>query len=173
MYTLCLFCCIGLLFTSCGTHDDVADNTETALSTEDIYVTSIPESETPIPEIVPTASSDKSIEEQFIGEYYDCISDEPNLEIKKLEDGTYEVEIGIFRTYHIHPCPAKLVDDKIEFSSTQVEGKTLKGTITLDEYGNGVVRFVSGLWKYLDRDEDYVYYKTSDIPYDKGWEYFN
>lgn len=190
-YILCLLCLVSLIAMSCGTYENTANNSETAFPTMEAYMTNIPETLEPIigeyvttnpeiipptpsciPEAIPTASSGANIEtDQFVGEYNDVDCDEPNLEIKRLDDGTYEVEIGIFRIYHIHPCPGKLIDNRIEFSSEQIEGEILNGTITIDEQGRAIVTFLSEYWKEIDNVNTYVYYKTSDKPYYKGQEY--
>lgn len=175
IYLLSLLCLVSVLFTACGTYEDAAYNAETALPSGGIYVTDNPEMITPTfanrPEVVPTASSDTSIEERFVGEYNDCQIDQPNLEIEKMEDGTYKVEIGIYRTYQIDPCQGKLVGDKIKFSSDQVEGEVISGTITIDDQGIATVTFLSEFWKEIDSENTYVYYKISDIPYEHYDEY--
>ena len=117
--------------------------------------------------IIPSFTPDPTIkEENFVGEYNDWDTDEPNLEIKKNEDGTYEVEIGIFRLYHLRPCQGKFIDGRIEFSSEQIQGHTLNGVITLKD-DIATVTFVSDCWKMVSYMNTYEYYKTSDIPYEK------
>lgn len=159
-YTLCLLCLVCFLLASCGTAQNTSDTIVTASSPVD-----------PIPETVPTVSSSAGIDDDyFAGEYNDLDCDQPNLEIKKIEDGTYEIEIGIFRLYHINCCIGKRVDNKIEFTSDQIEGEELKGTITVNDE-IATVSFLSECWNDIGSENTYQYYKTSDIPYDHMYEY--
>lgn len=100
----------------------------------------------------------------FIGEYYDYDVNEPNLEIRKNEDETYTIQIGIYRLASIDDGVGNLQDDKLVFSATDPGGKPLEGYITLD--GKiATVTFVDSEWEYFSDKNEYQYYKTSDTPF--------
>lgn len=100
----------------------------------------------------------------FVGEYYDYDVKEPNLEIRKNEDETYAIQIGIYRLASIDDGVGILQDDKLVFTATDPGGKPLEGYITL----NGkiaTVTFVDSEWEYFSDKNEYQYYKTSDTPF--------
>ena len=121
-----------------------------------------------IPNIYLPDYMDLGIEtDPFVGEYNDYDVEEPNLEIQKNEDGTYLIQIGIFRLTTLDDCIGTAKDGKIEFSA-KLEGEAgekasvIKGTITLD--GDvATVTFDKSFW--FAEQNVYKYHKTSDIPH--------
>lgn len=95
----------------------------------------------------------------YVGEYNDHDNNEPNLEIQQNDDGTYMIQIGVFRLIWLHDCIGYKTDKGIDFSTT-LSGSEISGTITLE--GNvATVTFTAG-WSWYP--SEYRYYKTSDIP---------
>ena len=68
--------------------------------------------------------------DNYVGVYKDYVNDEENLWISKNEDGTYHIEIGIFRLTTFDDCTGTLTDRGLEFM-TQVGDEIVRGTITL------------------------------------------
>lgn len=146
---------------SCGTNDDsvmisiVSDSPTASISME------------PLPEISVTESSQSGTQDPFVGEYNDFDFDEPNLEIEKNEDRSYEIEIGIYRISTFQNCIGTLVDDKIEFCKEIAGGEIkLEGTIELDD-DIATVTFTSKDWAEYSQIDTYLFQKSSDKPFDK------
>lgn len=94
----------------------------------------------------------------FEGEYNDHDNDEPNLEIRLNEDGSYLIQIGIFRLLYLDGCVGRESGGVIAFSDsvTGVQGTiSLEGDVATVMFGDG---FPYGEIKV------YRYYKTSDVP---------
>lgn len=94
----------------------------------------------------------------FEGEYNDHDNDEPNLEIRLNEDGSYLIQIGIFRLLYLDGCVGRESGGVIAFtdSVTGVQGTIgLEGDVATVTFGDG---FPYGEIKV------YRYYKTSDVP---------
>ena len=94
----------------------------------------------------------------FEGEYNDHDNDEPNLEIRLNEDGSYLIQIGIFRLLYLDGCVGRESGGVIAFSDsvTGVQGTiSLEGDVATVTFGDG---FPYGEIKV------YRYYKTSDVP---------
>lgn len=103
------------------------------------------------------------IEDLFVGEYNSFDMDEPSLEIQKNEDGTYWIQIGIFRLVSLDDGKGIADDDGIMFSATAPNGQILEGTITL-EGETAIVTFTNAEWSTYSSENVYKYYKTSNIP---------
>lgn len=105
-------------------------------------------------------------EEDFIGEYNADMTNCPNLEIIRKEDGTFRVEFIIYRIYMAEDGIGKFVNNAIEFTfenwRTEQE---MKGRITLHD-GVAILTILSDDWKDFDTKSKYSYYKVSDIPYE-------
>lgn len=101
----------------------------------------------------------------YVGEYNAYDIDEPMLQIRKNDDGSYLIQIGIYRLTQLDKCVGIEVGDRIEFSTTEWgEANEITGTITVDDDIATVVLLAewSDTW-FKDVDE-YKYYKTSNIP---------
>lgn len=94
----------------------------------------------------------------FEGEYNDHDNDEPNLEIRLNEDGSYLIQIGIFRLLYLDGCVGRESGGVIAFSDsvTGVQGTiSLEGDVATVMFGDGFP-----YWEI----KVYRYYKTSDVP---------
>lgn len=98
----------------------------------------------------------------YAGEYNDYDVDEPNLEIRKNTDGTYTIQMGIFRLAYLDDGVGKAVENGVEFVATAPNGEKAKGIITLEEE-IATVTFTDG-WSDFSDIEKFQYYKTSDVP---------
>ena len=54
-------------------------------------------------------------EDKYVGEYKDYDNDETNLWISKKEDGTYDIDMGLFRITTYDDCVGTLTEDGLEF----------------------------------------------------------
>ncbi len=108
---------------------------------------------------------DESETDLYVGEYNSYDINEPELQIKKNDDGTYLIQIGIYRITTLNDCIGVEVDDRIEFSTTgREEGREVTGTITV-ENDIATVKLQADWSEYLFKGvNEYKYYKTSDIP---------
>lgn len=98
----------------------------------------------------------------WVGEYNDYDVNEPNLEIQKNEDGSYEIHIGVFRLLSINDGRGLLTEKGMEFTTKALTGDETTGVITLD--GDiATVTFDPG-WSGFGTIYSYQYYKTSDTP---------
>ena len=98
----------------------------------------------------------------WVGEYNDYDVNEPNLEIQKNEDGSYEIHIGVFRLLSLNDGHGVLTERGMEFT-TSFSGEETTGVITLD--GDiATVTFDPGGWPGFYNVYSYRYYKTSDTP---------
>lgn len=114
-----------------------------------------PETEVPSAQIVPEP------EEQYAGVYYDCDTGDPNLIIEKKDDGTYSIEIGIFRLVYLDDGTGFMTDDGIDFRATVPNGRQVRGTITL-ENDAAVVTFTDSAWSAYSNMNEYRYSRTPD-----------
>ncbi len=94
----------------------------------------------------------------YVGEYNDYDTNEPNLKIQKNSNGTYSIQIGIFRLVQMDDCVGTEKDGRIEFSVNDWEwgdnGK-ISGTITLED-NIAIVKFITG-WN--EGTDEYRYYR--------------
>lgn len=98
----------------------------------------------------------------WVGEYNDYDVNEPNLEIQKNKDGSYEIHIGVFRLLSINDGHGLLTEKGMEFTTKALTGDETTGVITLD--GDiATVTFDPG-WSGFDTIYSYQYYKTSNTP---------
>lgn len=161
IFILCFSICI---IPSCGTPKTETKNTASALTTvaptSDEFLTEVGET----PTINPNENKDL-----FVGEYNDVQVNNPMLEIQKNEDGTYKIEIGIYRLYLFEDCVGILNNNKIKFKTT-FKDEELSGTIEV-EGKVATVTFLGDNWSDFADCSSYQYVKTSDIPYDHYDEY--
>ena len=95
----------------------------------------------------PDDSKENSEEKKdiYVGEYNDYDIPEPNLEIQKNEDGTYTIQVGVFRTAWLEDGKGILTEEGIEFTATAPNGKEMTGTIVMEE-DIAVVTFDKEVW---------------------------
>ncbi len=144
----------------------------TRTETETLLETQTPESQKEMPDLTGNTESEhtssvdlpqETASDIYVGEYNDYDMNEPNLEIQKNEDGTYWIQIGIFRLVFLDDGIGKLVENKIEFQVTAPNGKTIDGTITVEE-DVATVTFTSQEWSTYSSVNVYQYYKVSTVP---------
>ena len=114
-------------------------------------------SDTPHLENCPDARPDYS---SFTGEYCDT-NDEPSLEIQINEDGSYLIQISIFREIGYDACTGSLSEEKMFFTSDERGG--VSGSITLDN-DLAAVRFEQIGYFENAQVTTYLFHKTSDNP---------
>lgn len=160
-------CLLTVLFSACGQGETGDPGAAGVSPLEEIAVSIPPEtnySET-------TFMSEESASEPYVepgtdpyeGEYNDYDANEPSLEILKNEDGTYTIQIGIFRLAYLDDGVGTVTEDGISFSATGPDGNPIYGTITL-EGEVATVAFDSAQWEAYSSINEYQYYKTSDVP---------
>lgn len=113
-------------------------------------------------QIEQTTDAKASSLDAYEGEYNDYDNDEPNLEIKKNDDGTYQIQIGIFRLIQLDDCVGNATDEGIQFSTTFSDNE-ISGIITLED-DIATVTFTSEGWSVYSSINEYKYHKTSDTP---------
>ena len=134
-----------------------SEKTENVASTDGSRDTpsDVPTVETPN---VDTSQKTDETLDPYVGEYNDYDANEPNLKIQKNDDGTYSIQIGIFRLVQMDDCIGYEKDGRIEFSVNDWEwgdnGK-ISGTITLEE-DIATVKFITGWNEGID---EYKYYR--------------
>lgn len=113
----------------------------------------------------PDDSKENSEEKKdiYVGEYNDYDIPEPNLEIQKNEDGTYTIQVGVFRLAWLEDGKGILTEEGIEFTATAPNGKEMTGTIVMEE-DIAVVTFDKEVWATYSHINEYRYYKISDVP---------
>ncbi len=99
--------------------------------------------------------------EQYAGVYYDYDTREPNLFIEKKDDGTYSIQIGIFRLVNLEDGTGVMTDDGIDFTATAPNGTQVSGIITL-EGDTAVVTFTGSAWDIYSGIKEYRYDRTPD-----------
>ena len=100
---------------------------------------------------------------KYVGEYNSYDIDEPELEIEQQDDGSFKIQIGIFRLIQLYHCVGELTDEGIEFYTTELVDKDIRGIVTLD--GDvATVTFTSADWGDYSSRNEHKYYKTSDVP---------
>lgn len=109
-------------------------------------------------EAVTTENKSSQIEVSYEGEYNSFDTDEPNLQIQKNADGTYNIKIGIFRVTTLD-CTGKITESGIEFKD---EGWGAYGKITFKD-DIATVKIESPDW--IDGITEYEYRKVSDVPF--------
>lgn len=114
-------------------------------------------SNTPSLESGPDVRPDYS---SFTGEYCDDNGD-PSLEIRQNEDGSYLIQISLFRDIGYDACIGSLAEGKISFASDERGG--VSGSITLDN-DLAVVCFDHVGHFENAKVTTYMFHKTSDNP---------
>ena len=137
-----------------GATEDIAENAEsTSKKTENIDSEAENESQ---------KEDDDTTLDPFVGEYNSYDVDEPDLEIQKNADGTYKIQIGIYRLISLDDCVGERTEEGIAFLADRGD-KVFRGTITL-EGDIATVTFFGSDWLRFAGVSEYKYYKTSNIP---------
>ena len=100
----------------------------------------------------------------YEGTYLDYSVNEPALEIKKNSDGTYQVQIDLFRLYSLDGV-GKETENGLEFTTTEPgPGETkMNGVITL-EGSIATVTIFGQEWLDFAGVSEYKFYRTLDVP---------
>ena len=102
--------------------DDTDNSIESVQTEPDQSVNTEENTESNTTENTESDASENIDEDSYVGEYNSYDTDEPNLEIQKNWDGSYLVQIGMFRLAQLNDCEGKWTEQGLEFST--------------DEYGN-------------------------------------
>lgn len=175
-------CCCGIVIfiSGCGTQAPKTPEQEeseitfvTPITFDDAYLTenseedkrsTSHEAEANLPEKNHTdATTEMPDDAVYIGEYLDSDVGEPNLEIAKGEDGTYIVQIGIYRLTEISDGVGELTPEGMNFTATDAAGNPISGVITVEDKTANVI-FTNSTWTYLENGSAFQYTKSSDSP---------
>ena len=99
----------------------------------------------------------------YIGEYLDSVANSTNLKIAKGDNGTYLIQIGIFRLTFIDDCIGELTEEGMNFTGTDAAGNPISGIITVENQ-TATVTFTNSTWDYLKSGSSFEYIKSSDVP---------
>lgn len=119
--------------------------------------------ESEIPPETPAQAGMLPDEEAYIGEYLDSDVGEPNLEIAKQPDGTYLVQIGIYRLASLSDGSGEITAEGMTFTATDPAGNPIRGIITIEDK-TATVTFTDSTWDYLENGAAFQYVKSSDRP---------
>lgn len=100
---------------------------------------------------------------EYEGEYNSYDVNEPALEIKKNDDGTYQIQVDLFRLWGFYDSAGKITEEGLEFVTTGPGGNEMNGVITL-ETDIAVVTIFGQEWLDFAGLSEYRFYKTSDVP---------
>ena len=143
--------------------DDTDNSIESVQTEPDQSVNTEENTESNTTENTESDASENIDEDSYVGEYNSYDTDEPNLEIQKNWDGSYLVQIGMFRLAQLDDCEGKWTEQGLEFSTDEY-GKDFSGIITLED-DIATVTFTSEGWKeFADDLNVFKYYKTADEP---------
>ena len=99
----------------------------------------------------------------YIGKYLDPDLNEPNLEIAKRENGTYIVQITIYRLTTLNDGMGELTPEGMNFTATDAARNPISGVITVEnEMAN--VTITDSTWEYLENGSTFQCRKSSDKP---------
>lgn len=101
--------------------------------------------------------------DKYVGEYNDYDVNEPKLEIAKKEDGTYTIQIEIYRLAFLDDGIGTVTDEGITFSATAPYGSAVEGVIMVENEIATVI-FKGEEWSSFADISEFQYYKTSDTP---------
>lgn len=99
----------------------------------------------------------------YEGEYNSCDINEPALEIKKNDDGTYQIQIDLFRLWGFYDDAGKITEEGLEFAAAGPRGNEVNGVIKLEE-DIAVITVFGQEWLDFAGLSEYRFYKTSDVP---------
>lgn len=106
--------------------------------------------------------SENDMKDPYVGEYNSFDVDEPDLEIQRNANGTYKIQIGIYRTAFMDDCVGKRTESGISFL-VNWEDRDYRGIITFED-DIATVIFTTSDWTEYHRINAFKYYKTSDVP---------
>ena len=109
------------------------------------------------------AATEEAEADLYEGEYSDYDTKEPALEIKRNNDGTYQIQIEIYRLFYFDDGVGKATEEGIEFAATGPSGNEINGVIKLEE-DIATVTFFSQEWADFAGLSEYKFYKTSEVP---------
>lgn len=115
------------------------------------------------PEASAQPESEASEGDSYIGEYLDYDNNEPNLQIAKGNNGTYVVQIRIYRLTELGDGIGELTPEGMVFKATDAAGNPIRGIITL-EGQIATVAFTDSTWELLEKGAAFQYRKSSDVP---------
>ena len=103
----------------------------------------------------------------FDGSFYDPQTGEAALQIGRNEDGTYHVEIGIYRLTNLDDGVGTLVEvtpgdefneavQELHFTATDANGAPISGVVTLG-YNTVTVTFTDSTWPLLESGTSFVF----------------
>ncbi len=130
------------LMCGCGATED--EGTRSRVTSEEVEATE-------------TNTDEVLVDDDYAGAYLDYDNNEKNLIIKANEDGTYEVEIGIYRLTILEDGVGTLTEEGLEFTATDASGNPIKGVIIL-EGEDVVVTFTDSTWEYIEDGTSYRYH---------------
>ena len=102
---------------------------------------------------------EKKTEDVYVGEYKDYDTNEPNLKIKILEDGSYSVQITIYRLTTLEDGVGELTEQGLEFQAIDAAGNPIGGIITR-EGDEAVVTFTDSTWELIENGTAFWYYRN-------------
>ena len=142
---------------------DTKTNAEDVQKEPDPSVSTKEKAEDDITENTESDAIESIDEDSYVGEYNSYDTDEPDLEIQKNWDGSYLVQIGMYRLAQLDDCEGKLTEQGLKFTTDEY-GKDFSGIITLED-DIATVTFTSEGWKEFVEDHNvFKYYKTADEP---------
>ena len=162
-----LYLCFLLCFLcgACGKGDMKENNNVPVITTE--VNEDLMENDSSCQELDILQQNEESVNEQklYVGEYNSYYVNEPGLQIRKNNDGTYLIQIGIYRLTQLDNCVGVEIDNRIEFSTNEWgEGREITGTITVDNDIATVKLQAEWSDTWFKDICEYKYYKISDIP---------
>lgn len=113
--------------------------------------------------------SEKDLKDSYIGEYNSYDVDEPDLEIEKKPNGTYRIQIDMYRLASLDECVGVKTRKGIFFSTTEMY-RDVRGIITLED-DIATVTFITSDWAEFSEIMEFQYYKVSDIPNIDEWSW--
>ena len=116
-----------------------------------------------IPKKVTEEGYSGKAESEYIGEYKDPDTGNAGLEIAKVEDGVYTVQISIANLTTFHDGVGELSESGMSFIASDPNGTPIGGVIKID--GNkAIVTFTGSSWDLIAEGTSFEYEKTSDTP---------
>ena len=92
----------------------------------------------------------------YAGVYLDEDVHEPNLFINPRDDGTYSVEVGIYRLTDLDDGVGTSASDGLHFTATDAAGNPIGGIITL-QGDTALVTFTASNWGLLEPGSQFRY----------------
>ena len=85
------------------------------------------------------------------------------MEIAENEDGTFVVQIGIYRLTELSDGVGALESDGLHFTATDANGNPISGVITVNG-DEATITFTDSTWPLLPNGEQFTYIRASDQP---------